>query len=72
MFFGSGIKNMDNSHQIIAELKNTFGEETITEQQTVDGLPTVWLSEDKAIEVLSHLRTDIERPLSHTLRPHGN
>ena len=58
---------MDNSHQIIAELKNTFGEETITEQQTVDALPTVWLSGDRAIEVLRHLKTDIERvPIAHS------
>ena len=53
---------MDNSHQIIAELKKTFGEEAITEQQTVDALPTVWLSGDRAIEVLGHLRTDVQRP----------
>ena len=53
---------MDNSQQIITELKRTFGEEVITEQQTVDALPTVWLSEDRAIEVLRHLRTDVECP----------
>jgi len=53
---------MDISHQIVTELKKTFGEEAITEQQTVDALPTVWLAADRAIEVLSHLRTDVERP----------
>jgi NADH-quinone oxidoreductase subunit C/D len=53
---------MDNSHQIIAELKKTFGEETITEQQTVDALPTVWLSGDRAIEVLRHLKTGVAAP----------
>ena len=53
---------MNNSQQIITELKRTFGEEVITEQQTVDALPTVWLSEDRAIEVLRHLRTDVECP----------
>ena len=53
---------MDNNHQIITELKKTFGEETITEQQTVDALPTVWLPGDRAIEVLRHLRTNVVRP----------
>lgn len=53
---------MDNSHQIITELKKTFGEEAIIEQQTVDALPTVWLSGNRAIEVLGHLKTNVAGP----------
>jgi len=53
---------MDNGHQIITDLKKTFGEKAITEQKTVDALPTVWLPEDRAIEVLRHLKTGVERP----------
>jgi NADH-quinone oxidoreductase subunit C/D len=49
-------------HLIIRELKKTFGEEIVSAQQTVDDIPTAWVSRDRIEEILRHLKTDVAQP----------
>ena len=53
---------MTYDHSVVDELKKKFGESALTVQETKDGLPTVYVSQDKLQDVLSFLKKDISRP----------
>jgi NADH-quinone oxidoreductase subunit C/D len=43
-------------------LRQKFGVEAVTPQETQDGIPTFWTPREKTREILSYLKTDVERP----------
>jgi NADH-quinone oxidoreductase subunit C/D len=47
---------------IIDELSTSFGESILAVQPTKDGIPTLWVTRDKAPDILRHLKTGVERP----------
>jgi NADH-quinone oxidoreductase subunit C/D len=50
---------------LAAELSDRFGKAVvIAEEQTADGIPTLWLESVQLPEVLGHLKTGIERPFA--------
>ena len=53
---------MNRSANTVAQLKSRFGEATVSEQPTRDEFPTVWVSKDRAYEVLRYLKTEVDRP----------
>ena len=53
---------MDTTLDIIAELRNRFGEGTLADQQTGDAVPTVWVTRDRITEVLTYLKTGTSSP----------
>jgi NADH-quinone oxidoreductase subunit C/D len=53
---------MDNEENIIEGLKNKFGEGVITVQETVDRIPTLWVTAKKTRDVLRYLKSEIHRP----------
>ncbi len=52
---------MDNN-PIINDLKNIFGDAILAEQSTRDEFPTLWVTGDRANDVLRHLKTGVDRP----------
>ncbi len=53
---------MNPYDSIIVDLKDTFGEAILAVQPTKDGIPTVWVTRDRARDVLRHLKAVVERP----------
>lgn len=53
---------MDRDSLPIQELVDRFGEDSLTAQLTRDDVPTLWVSRDKAREVLRFLKEDLPRP----------
>lgn len=47
---------------IIEDLKTSFGGSILAVQPTRDGIPTVWVTRDRARDVLRHLKAVVERP----------
>jgi NADH-quinone oxidoreductase subunit C/D len=47
---------------IIDDLKTSFGEAILAVQPTKDDIPTVWVTRDRARDVLRHLKSAVERP----------
>ncbi|RUM53536.1 MAG: NADH-quinone oxidoreductase subunit C/D [Methylococcus sp.] len=46
----------------IETLYRRFGSEKFVEQKTADGIPTLWVSRDDHLEVISFLKKEIEKP----------
>lgn len=53
---------MTSNDTFIDELKTSFNDSILAVQQTCDEIPTLWVTQDKAGEVLRYLKTGIERP----------
>lgn len=53
---------MVNNSNLLEELKNKFGEDKFTEQITKDEFPTIWISKNDLVYVLSFLKNDIQKP----------
>ena len=53
---------MTQSHSIIDDLKNTFGEAVLAVQPTRDDIPTLWVTRERARDVLRFLKTGVGRP----------
>lgn len=53
---------MENTLHIIEELRTTFGEGTIIDQPTCDGIPTVWVPGDGIAKILTYLKTETDKP----------
>ena len=53
---------MSDHNNILHELKEKFGEELITPQNTCDEIPTAWLPRVRAHEVLRYLKTAARQP----------
>ncbi|MBF0559765.1 MAG: NADH-quinone oxidoreductase subunit C, partial [Nitrospirae bacterium] len=54
----------DGGAEIFRELQGLYGEHDVTLQETKDGIPTLWVSKDKARDVLRRLKTATEKPYS--------
>ncbi len=52
----------DSTPDIGRRLSARFGKESITLQTTCDGLPTIWVPKERVIEVLRHLKTEVNAP----------
>jgi NADH-quinone oxidoreductase subunit C/D len=53
---------MTSNDAIIDDLKILFGESILAVQPTRDNIPTLWVTRDKARDVLRHLKSVVERP----------
>jgi len=53
---------MENTLNIIEELRTRFGEGTITGQPTCDAIPTVWVPKDRVTDVLAYLKKETRDP----------
>jgi NADH-quinone oxidoreductase subunit C/D len=53
---------MPDEHASVDALRARFGTETIAEEATVDGIPTLWVDRARLPQILSHLKGGIERP----------
>ena len=51
---------MNDHASIIQELRNRFGEATITPQTTCDGIHTLWVSKDHVRQILRHLNAAVD------------
>ncbi len=47
---------------IVRELRDKFGDAILAEQPTKDKIPTLWVSRDRAHEVVGHLKTQVPQP----------
>ncbi|MGE5894555.1 MAG: NADH-quinone oxidoreductase subunit C/D [bacterium] len=54
--------SLQGNRPILTELRNTFGETTISPQPTRDDILTLWIPRDGAHDVLRFLKTDVEGP----------
>ncbi|MGA9294928.1 MAG: NADH-quinone oxidoreductase subunit C, partial [Ignavibacteriaceae bacterium] len=53
---------MDNNSTVVDNLKIKFGEDQFAEQKTHDDFPTLWVSSDKIVDILSYLKNEIDKP----------
>jgi len=53
---------MSEDRAIIRELRERFPESVLALQQTRDEIPAIWIKEDSVREILTHLKTGVERP----------
>jgi NADH-quinone oxidoreductase subunit C/D len=53
---------MTQDDSIIDDLRNKFGEAILAVQPTRDNIPTLWVSKDRARDILGHLKTGVDRP----------
>ncbi len=53
---------MNQDGPFIDDLKSIFGESILAVQPTRDDIPTLWVTREKAREVLAHLKTAVDRP----------
>lgn len=53
---------MDSTPTITEELQQRFGTDALTVQETRDGMPTLWVSAQLIVPVLSWLKNDAPRP----------
>jgi NADH-quinone oxidoreductase subunit C/D len=53
---------MSDTNIITEDLKNKFGDDQFAEQKTFDDFPTLWISSNKIIDVLSYLKNEIDKP----------
>lgn len=54
----------DGGAEIFRELQGLYGEHDVMPQATNDGIPTLWVSRDKARDVLRRLKMETEKPYS--------
>lgn len=55
---------MKQDHSVIEELQNSFGQGEFIIQPAADDIPTLWVSKNRMVDVLKHLKTGVERPYS--------
>ncbi|MGZ6248906.1 MAG: NADH-quinone oxidoreductase subunit C, partial [Syntrophales bacterium] len=53
---------MEESHSILWDIENRFGDKEIIPQPTKDGIPTVWVPPLQALPILRYLKTEIPSP----------
>ena len=52
-----------DNHDIISELGSEFGEQIIlSQQQTIDGTPTIWTERNNLVQLLKYLKSEISLP----------
>jgi hypothetical protein len=47
---------------VIGELRNTFSDAILAEQSTHDGIPSIWVSKERIVELLRYLKDEIPWP----------
>ncbi len=47
---------------ITAEIREHFGETSVQEQATFDGIPTLWVGRDQIHSMVAYLKTEVDRP----------
>jgi NADH-quinone oxidoreductase subunit C/D len=53
---------MSADKPVVGELQDRFGDAVVAVQMTADSIPTVWISKDKAYDILRYLKTATENP----------
>lgn len=53
---------MPDANHIFQHLQSSFGAGIFYLQQTVDGIPTIWVSKDKIVPVIQYLKAGIPQP----------
>jgi NADH-quinone oxidoreductase subunit C/D len=53
---------MNDSADILSHLENEFGEAIVARQPTRDGIPTVWIDKNRALDLLRYLKRDLDAP----------
>lgn len=53
---------MPDANHIFQHLQHSFGADILYQQQTVDEIPTIWVSKDKIVPVIQYLKRDIPQP----------
>jgi NADH-quinone oxidoreductase subunit C/D len=53
---------MNENENIYQELNNRFGPAVLTQQETRDNIPTIWVSNERVLDVLRFLKNDIPEP----------
>lgn len=53
---------MGANKPVVDELQNRFGDAVVAVQTTADSIPTLWISKDKASDILRYLKTATEKP----------
>ena len=56
------INQTSSGHSIIAWLQDRYGPALMGEQQTVDAIPTVWVSRTQVVRVLAALKETCPQP----------
>jgi NADH-quinone oxidoreductase subunit C/D len=59
---GKLFEPMPSTNPIIDDLKTIFGDAILAEQSTRDEFPTLWVTGNRANDVLRHLKTGVDRP----------
>jgi NADH-quinone oxidoreductase subunit C/D len=62
VFADTEFKTMENNTGIISDLRNRFGADSVAEQATADGIPTLWVDKEYVCGILAYLKTEAERP----------
>jgi len=53
---------MENNTEIISDLQTRFGSDSVAEQKTADGIPTIWADKEIVCGILSYLKTEADQP----------
>jgi NADH-quinone oxidoreductase subunit C/D len=53
---------MEDNTGIISDLRTRFGADSVAEQATADGIPTLWVDKEYVCGILAYLKTETERP----------
>ncbi|MGE5343432.1 MAG: NADH-quinone oxidoreductase subunit C/D [Candidatus Omnitrophota bacterium] len=53
-----------HASQLVQDLRQVFGKDILTIQDTQDQIPTLWVSENRLIDMLNYLKGQIDQPFS--------
>src|SRR5574340_848396 len=53
---------MDTTISIAEEIQQTFGGAVLATEHARDGIPSLWVARDRICDLLSYLKTGIDRP----------
>ena len=53
---------MQDASNILEHLQQRFGAEAFQQQQTVDEILSLWIPQDKIVELIQFLKTGIDQP----------
>jgi NADH-quinone oxidoreductase subunit C/D len=54
--------NMNDNENLLHELKKRFDSAVLSQQETKDNFPTVWVSKERILDVLRFLKNDLPKP----------
>lgn len=53
---------MDTTVTIVEGIQQTFGDAVLATEHARDGIPTLWVARDRICDLLTHLKTGVDRP----------